>query len=63
MAGQVDDGELRRVGTRKPRGIAKQKIEMGCVLVFARQQDHRSAQYIRGIKSYDPRLQTLVGIG
>ena len=36
MAGQVDDGELRRVGTRKQRGIVKQKIETGCVLVFAR---------------------------
>ena len=36
VVGQVDDGELRRVGTRKQRGIAKQKIETGCVLVFAR---------------------------
>ena len=34
-AGQVDDGELRRVGARKQRGIARQKIETGCVLVFA----------------------------
>ena len=33
MAGQVDDGELRRVGTRNPRSIAKQKVETGCVLV------------------------------
>ena len=36
VAGQVDDGELRHVGARKQRGIAKQKIETGCVLVFAR---------------------------
>ena len=50
MAGQVDDGELRRVGTRKQRGIAKRKIETGCVLVFARRQDHQSVQYIRGLK-------------
>ena len=27
MVGQVDDGELRDVGFRKQRGIAKQKIE------------------------------------
>ena len=36
MAAQVDDGELRRMGTRKQRGIAKQKVETGCVLAFAR---------------------------
>ena len=34
MAGQVDDGELRRVGAWKQRDIAKQKIEKGCVLVL-----------------------------
>ena len=27
VAGQADDGELRHVGTRRQRGIAKQKIE------------------------------------
>ena len=32
-----DDGEPQGVGARKQRGIAKQKIESGCVLVFARQ--------------------------
>ena len=31
MVGQVDDGELWHMGTRKQRGIAKQKIETGCV--------------------------------
>ena len=49
MVGQVDDGELRRVGARKQRGIAKQKIETGCVLVFARRWGHQSVQYIRGL--------------
>ena len=34
MVGQVDDGELRRLGTRKQRGIVKQKIETSCVLVL-----------------------------
>ena len=34
MVGQVDDGELRHVGTRKQRGIAKQKIYTGCVSVL-----------------------------
>ena len=34
MVGQVDGGELRHVGTRKQRGIAKQKIETGRVLVL-----------------------------
>ena len=52
MAGQVDDGELRRVGTGKQQGIAKQKIETGRVLVFARREDHISVQYVRGLKSY-----------
>ena len=52
MVGQVDDGELRRVGARKQRGIAKQKIETGCVLVFARRWGLQSVQYIRGFKSY-----------
>ena len=28
VAGQADDGEFRHVGTRRQRGIAKQKIEM-----------------------------------
>ena len=27
VAGQADDDELRHVGTRRQRGIAKQKIE------------------------------------
>ena len=52
VADQVDDGELRRVGTRKQRSIAKQKIETDCVLVFARREDNQSLQYICGIKSY-----------
>ena len=30
-----DDGGSRGVGARKQRGIAKQKIETGCVIVFA----------------------------
>ena len=30
-----DDGGPRCVGARRQRGIAKQKIETGCVLVFA----------------------------
>ena len=34
MVGQVDDGELRHVGTGKKRGIAKQKIGTSCVLVL-----------------------------
>ena len=34
MVGQVDDGELRHVGIGKQRGIAKQNIETGCVLVL-----------------------------
>ena len=50
MAGQVDDGELRRVGARKQRGIAKQKREEGCALVFARRKDHQSVQYYAWIK-------------
>ena len=43
MVGQVDDGKLRRVGTRKQRSIAKQKIETGCVLVL--QGDRVTNQY------------------
>ena len=39
-----DDGALRCVGAQKQRGIAKQRIETGCVLVFARRLDHRSVQ-------------------
>ena len=34
MEGRVDNSELRRVGTRKQRGIAKQKIETVFVLVL-----------------------------
>ena len=30
-----DEGGPRDVGARKQRGIAKQKVETGCVLVFA----------------------------
>ena len=30
-----DDSGSRGVGARKQRGIAKQRIETGCVLVFA----------------------------
>ena len=30
------DGEPQGVGAREQRGIAKQKIDTGCVLVFAR---------------------------
>ena len=33
VVGQVDDGELRRVGARKQSGIAGQKGD-GCVLAF-----------------------------
>ena len=29
------DGETQGVGAREQRGIAKEKIETGCVLVFA----------------------------
>ena len=34
MVDQVDDGELRHVGTRKQWGVAKQKIETDCALVL-----------------------------
>ena len=34
--GEGADGEPQGVGAREERDIAKQKIETGCVLVFAR---------------------------
>ena len=44
-----DDGEPQGVGARNQRGIAKQKIETGCALVFARKQDPQSVQYTCGL--------------
>ena len=38
---RIDDGASAR-GSSKQRGIAKQKIETGCVLVFAWRDDHQS---------------------
>ena len=46
--GRIDDGASAR-GSSKQRGIAKQKIETGCVLVFALRYSHQSVQYIRGL--------------
>ena len=43
--GRIDDGASARESS-KQRGIAKQKIETGCVLVFAWRYDHQSVQYI-----------------
>ena len=48
MVGRVDDGASAR-GSSKQRGIAKQKMEMGCVLVFSQQEDHPTVQYIFGL--------------
>ena len=59
-----DDGGPRDVGTRKQRGIAKQKIETGCVLVFfckAIGSPISTVYYLR-IKSYGQWLTTLGGI-
>ena len=43
------DAEPQGVGAREKRGITKQKIETGCVSVFARRYSHQSVQYIRGL--------------
>ena len=43
------DAEPQGVGAREQRGMAKQKIETGCVLVFARRYSHQSVQYVRGL--------------
>ena len=44
VVGRIDDGASAR-GSSKQRGIAKQKIGTGCVLVFAWRDDHQSVQY------------------
>ena len=58
-----DDGGPRDVGARKQRGIAKQKIETGCVLVFfckATGSPISTVHYL-WIKSYGQWLTTTLG--
>ena len=56
------DAEPQGVGAREQRGIAKQKIETGRVLVFL-QGNRITDQYsILAVKSYGQWLTTLGGI-